>query len=86
VQALLHESLGRPGQAESAPSGPLPRTAEELRKLSWAQMNLIFATQFATEISAVTSSGDKLLRQRLECLNEEQRRVLRKALDESVPT
>jgi hypothetical protein len=35
IQALLHESLGRPGQAEAQPAPALPVTAEQARALSW---------------------------------------------------
>src|SRR5215510_12576207 len=35
VQALLHEALGRPGQAEAQPAPSLPRTVEEVDALSW---------------------------------------------------
>jgi hypothetical protein len=41
IQALLHESLGRPGQAEAQPAPALPASAEQVRKLSWDQMTLI---------------------------------------------
>jgi hypothetical protein len=34
IQALLHESLGRPGQAEAQPAAALPTTAEQVRALS----------------------------------------------------
>ena len=42
---------------------------------------MIFATQFASEIAAVTeNSGDALLRERVAALDEEQRQLLREAL------
>jgi hypothetical protein len=83
IQALLHESLGRPGQAEPQPSSTLPASAEQVRKLSWEQMTLVFATQFATEIAAVMhGNGDAVLRNRLAALAPEERRRLREALAE----
>ena len=82
VQALLHEALGRPGQAEAQAAPSLPRTVEQVRALSWDQMNLIFATQFAGEIASVVNGGDGLLRQRLATLGPDERRVLREALAE----
>ena len=82
VQALLHEALGRPGQAEAQPALALPRTVEEVDALSWEQMNLIFATQFANEIASVVANGDALLRQRLTSLSPDERGVLREALSE----
>jgi hypothetical protein len=39
----LHESLGRPGQAEAQPAPVLPASADQVRKLSWDQMTLVFA-------------------------------------------
>src|SRR5262249_62389296 len=82
IQALLHESLGRPGQAEAQPSSVLPATAEQVRKLSWDQMTLVFATQFADELGSVAADGDGLLRQRLASLGPAERRILREALAE----
>src|SRR5262249_6006934 len=83
IQALLHESLGRPGQAEAPPAPALPATAAQARALSWDQLNLVFATQFANEISSVMGgNGDGLLRQRLATLSSEERRTLREALSE----
>ncbi len=74
---------GRPPQAEEAASPRLPRTAEAVEKLGWDDMKLIFATQFASEIAAVTEDGgEELLRERVAALDEDQRRVLREALDE----
>jgi hypothetical protein len=83
IQALLHESLGRPGQAEAQSVPALPASAEQVRKLSWDQMTLVFATQFADEIAAVaTGGGSALLRQRLSALSGDERRLLREALSD----
>ena len=81
-RTLLREGLGRPPQAEEAASPRLPRTAEAVEKLGWSEMKMIFATHFASEISAVTEDGDALLRERVGALDEEQRQLLREALDE----
>ena len=43
---------------------------------------MIFATHFANEIAAVTEDGDALLRERVAALDEDQRQLLREALDE----
>jgi hypothetical protein len=81
IQALLHESLGRPGQAEAPPAPALPATVEQVRKLSWDQMTLVFATQFADEIGAVMQGdGDAILRDRLAALGSDERRRLRETL------
>jgi hypothetical protein len=83
IQALLHESLGRPGQAEAQPARALPATAEQVRRLSWDEVTMIFATQFASEIPAVVNGdGGVLLRERLAALGPDERRVLRDALAE----
>jgi hypothetical protein len=82
VQALLHEALGRPAQAETQPAPSLPQTAEELHSLSWDQLTLIFASQFAGEISSVMEGGGGLLRKRLGALGPDERRILREALAE----
>ena len=85
VQALLHEALGRPGQAEAQPAASLPSTAHEVRSMSWDQMTLVIATQFASEITAVLDDGNGLLRERLASLEAGERRALREALDELEP-
>jgi hypothetical protein len=83
IELLLREGLGRPPQAEEAASPRLPRTAEAVEKLSWDDMQMIFATQFASEIAAVTEDGGEvLLRERVAALDEGQRQLLREALDE----
>jgi hypothetical protein len=81
IQALLHESLGRPGQAEAQAAPALPASAEQVRKLSWDQLTLVFATQFAGEIAVVMyGGGGELLQQRLAQLSSDERRVLCEAL------
>jgi hypothetical protein len=44
-------------------------------------MQMLFATQFAGEIDAVSDGGDALLRDRIAALGEVQRRLLRDALE-----
>ena len=56
IELLLREGLGRPPQAEEAASPRQPGTAEGIEKLGWADMQMIFATQFASEIAAVTKT------------------------------
>jgi hypothetical protein len=82
IQALLHESLGRPGQAEAQPVPALPATVEQARALSWDQLSLVFATQFAEEIGSVLDRGDGLLHERLASLSPAERHALREALAE----
>jgi hypothetical protein len=80
VQTLLHEALGRPGQADAQPEASFPRTA--VRSMSWDQMTLVFATQFADEIASIAHDGDGRLLERLARLGADERRMLREALDE----
>ena len=82
IELLLREGLGRPPQAEEAPAPRLPATVEAIERLGWTEMKLVFATVFAGEITAVSAGGDALLRERVVALDEDQRRMLRKALDE----
>ena len=83
IELLLREGLGRPPQAEENASPRLPRTAEAVEKLGWDDLQMIFATQFASEIAAVTEGGGRtLLRERVAALDDDQRRILREALDE----
>jgi hypothetical protein len=83
IELLLREGLGRPPQAEEAASPRMPRTAEGVEKLGWADMKMIFAAHFASEIAAVTEGeGEALLRARIAALDEDQRQALRQALVE----
>jgi hypothetical protein len=82
IELLLREGLGRPPQAEEAASPRLPKTAEAVEKLGWGDMQAIFAAHFASEIEAVTENGgEAVLRERVEGMDEEQRQMLRCALD-----
>jgi hypothetical protein len=61
----------------------MPQSVEEVRKLSWEQMQLLATALFADEIAAVTrNGGEELVREKVAALNEDARRFLRKALDE----
>jgi hypothetical protein len=74
IQALLHESLGRP------PS----RQRRSLPRLCRDQLTLVFATQFAGGIPTVfNGSGNEHPRHRLAHLSsDDERKLLRQALDE----
>ncbi len=85
IELLLREGLGRPPQAEEAASPRIPRTAEAVEKLSWSDLKMIFATQFAGEIAAVIEGGgEELLRERVAALDDEQRQLLGEALAATV--
>ena len=81
IELLLREGLGRPPQAEEAGSPRLPRTVEAVENLSWNDMKMIFAMQFASEIAAVNEDGDAVLRERIAALDEDQRQLLHEALE-----
>ncbi len=81
IELLFARVWASPSGRGSSESPP-PRTAEAVEKLSWGDMKMIFATHFASEITAVTEDGDALLRERVAALDEEQRQLLREALDE----
>jgi hypothetical protein len=83
IELLLREGLGRPPQAEEAASPRLPRTAEAVKQMSWDDMCYVFAAEFTSEIEGVIDAGgEPLLRERVAALNEDQRQLLRDALDE----
>jgi hypothetical protein len=82
IELLLREGLGRPPQAEEVTSPRLPHSADAIEKLGWSDLRAIFATQFASEIEAVTErGGEAALRERVAALDLEQRQLLREALD-----
>ena len=82
IELLLREGLGRPPQAEEAASPRLPRTADAVEKLGWDDLNAIFAAHFASEIEAVTErGGEAAVRERVAALDDDQRQLLREALD-----
>ncbi len=59
----------------------MPRTVEAIEKLSWEDMNAIFAAHFASEIEAVTEYGGEVaVRERVAARDEEQQQLLRGAL------
>jgi hypothetical protein len=59
----------------------LPQTVEQAQNMSWHDMCLVFATEFAAELEALRDGNiETLLRERLACLGEGPRRVLREAL------
>jgi hypothetical protein len=59
IETLLREGLGRVGEADAA-GWTLPSTLEDLRSLTWSELNLVFALAHTTEIRAVLSVSDPL--------------------------
>jgi hypothetical protein len=86
IELLLREGLGRAPQAEESTQSRLPHSVEAVQKLSWDQMQQVFAATFVDELAALDrDGGDALVRRKVAALSEGERRVLRDALDEPQP-
>jgi hypothetical protein len=84
IELLLREGLGRPPQAEEQRTPRLPDSPSAIDQMPWADMKLVFASYFASEISELHRVGGKaLLRQRVAALSEGERDALREALSGS---
>jgi hypothetical protein len=82
VEVLLREGLGRPGQAQEPPAPRLPESAAAIASMSWQDMQRFAATLFLDDLVAVQREGSEaLLRARVAELRDEQRHLLREALD-----
>jgi len=82
IELLLREGLGRAPQAEEPPAARMPQSVEEVRDLSWEQMQTLATALFVDEIAAVTrDEGEELVREKVAALSKDQRGVLRAALD-----
>jgi hypothetical protein len=82
IEVLLREGLGRPAQAEEVTTPPFPENVEAIRTMGWEEMQQLFAAIYVDEIAAVQrDGGDAVVRAKLGSLSEEQRCVLREALD-----
>jgi hypothetical protein len=80
---LLCEGLGRPAQAEEPATPRLPDTVEAVQRMSWEDMQCVFATIYADELGAVLRDGGaEAVRQRAAALCEDARRLLREVLAE----
>jgi hypothetical protein len=83
IELLLREGLGRPAQAEEAPVGQLPDSAEAIRAMPWHDLQALFALQFADDITTVSAGEtETVIRKKLGGLSVEGRALLRAALDE----
>jgi hypothetical protein len=74
IELLLREGLGRPAQAEELPVGRRPRTVVEVESLSDEELEAI--------IGSDAEGVQRLVRQRLESLSAETRRVMRAVLND----
>src|SRR4051794_1174170 len=64
IETLLREGLGRVGEAEVQPR--TLSSAADVKALSWDELNLVFATEFAASIQAVVEDGERAVRVELE--------------------
>jgi hypothetical protein len=81
IETLLREGLGRVGEAEVTEL-QMPTTADEVKNLSWDDLNLVFALTHVTEIRAVVDNGDDALRSELDRMGPETRATLARFLAE----
>jgi hypothetical protein len=64
VETLLREGLGRVGEQVVEPK--MPTTVDEVKALSWDELNVVFAMTCVEEIRAVADTGEDALRSKLE--------------------
>jgi len=81
IELLLREGLGRPPQAEEPAAPRLPENVDTVRNMNWDELQVLFANTYVDEIAAVVNGeGRQMLRDRLEHLTDDERRVLREEL------
>jgi hypothetical protein len=84
IQLLLSESLGRAPSAPEVTTPTMPRTAAEVQRMSWSELQYVFALTYADELAEATRLGGReALRAKLASLSEGERSVLREALAQS---
>jgi hypothetical protein len=82
IELLLREGLGRPAQAEEPQHAVLPLSATAVKEMSWEELQVVFALQFADEIATVgTGEAGSVIRERLDGVGDSGRALLREALD-----
>ena len=72
IETLLREGLGRVGEAEVI-EPKMPTSVDEVKNLSWDELNLVFAMTHVSEIRAVVERGDDALRSELEKWSPDER-------------
>jgi hypothetical protein len=58
----------------------MPTSVDEVKNLSWDELNMVFAMSYASEIRAVVDQGDEALRSALRRWDAESRAALSRAL------
>ena len=82
VEKLLQQGLGRAREAQDAPVSQVPAVASDVLKLGWEDLQRFVATYCLDALVALHRRGaDGLLRERAAALSDDERRVLRDALD-----
>jgi hypothetical protein len=81
IETLLREGLGRVGETQMI-EPKRPTTIDEVKKLSWDELNLVFAMTYAAEIRAVVDKGDDALRSALKRWEPDTRAAVARALAE----
>jgi hypothetical protein len=81
IETLLREGLGRVGEAEVV-EPRMPTSADEVKNLSWDDLNLVFALTHAMEIRAVIDNGDVALQSEVESWEPETRLTIARVLSE----
>jgi hypothetical protein len=83
VEVLLREGLGRPAQAEEPATPQLPESLEAVERMTWKEMQYVFASLYGEDLVAVQrDGGEAAVRAKLASLSDDQRRILREALAE----
>ena len=78
---MLREGLGRVGEAEVV-EPKMPTSVDEVKNLSWDELNLVFAMSHVTEIRAVVERGQDALRSELAQWGPDERATFARALAE----
>ena len=81
IETLLREGLGRVGEADVI-EPTMPSSVDEVKNLSWDELNLVFAMSHAPEIRAVVERGGDALRSELEKWGPDERAAFARALAE----
>jgi hypothetical protein len=83
IELLLREGLGRPATAEGVRAPRRPVDVAAVQRMSWEDMQAVFAATYVEEITAVRrNGGTALVREKLAVLSAGERQVLGEALDE----
>ena len=79
IETLLREGLGRVGEAEVV-EPRMPTSADEVKDLSWDDLNLVFALTHVMEIRAVVDKGEDAVRSAVESWMPKARTALARVL------